>query len=234
MKSLFFSLSKFANRCFLVCQNFPNSSCHFRKHQSVFLQILYESSVSSSITPPYFFSSNIIYFVQKEPNKAQIFETFECLGQNLLKIILILKGQVNSSSNFASFFIAMTHNSSVSFNLIHLLFWMEGSHQSPNFETFECSGKNLSNSSCDFLSHKWVSLQFLHHSSVSWNITPSYFFSSSIIYFVQKKSIKVQIFEIFECSCQNLSNSSCQFWFLCEQPKVWKFALRLAPFVQSI
>ena len=141
-----------------------------------------------------------------------MFDTFECLGQNSLKLILILKGQVNSSSNFASFFIAMTHNSSVSFNLIHLLFWMKGSHQSPNFETFECSCKNLSNSSCDFLSHKWVSLQFLHHSSVSWNITRSYFFSSSMIYFVQKERIKVQIFEIFECSRQNLSNSSCQFW----------------------
>ena len=29
------------------------------------------------------FSSNSIYFAQKEPIKAKIFETFECTGQNL-------------------------------------------------------------------------------------------------------------------------------------------------------
>ena len=39
-------------------------------------------------------------------------------------------------------------------------------------------------------------------------ITTLYFFSSNIIYFDQKE----QIFEIFECSGQNSSNSSCQFW----------------------
>ena len=44
------------------------------------------------------------------------------------------------------------------------------------------------------------------------HITPLYIFSSNILYFVQKNHIKVQIFEIFECSGQNLSNSSCQFW----------------------
>ena len=36
--------------------------------------------------------------------------------------------------------------------------------------------------------------------------------SSNIIYFGQKQPIKVHIFEIFECSSQNLSNSSSQFW----------------------
>ena len=40
---------------------------------------------------------------------------------------------------------------------------------------------------------------------------PYTFFSSNIIYFVQKKRIKVQIFEILECLGKNLSNF-CQFW----------------------
>ena len=31
-------------------------------------------------------------------------------------------------------------------------------------------------------------------------------------YFAQKEPIKVKIFETFECSSQNLSNSLCQFW----------------------
>ena len=37
-------------------------------------------------------------------------------------------------------------------------------------------------------------------------------FSSSITYLVQKKLIKMKIFEIFEYSGQNSSNTSCQFW----------------------
>ena len=38
------------------------------------------------------------------------------------------------------------------------------------------------------------------------------FFSSNIISFGQKQPNKMQIFEIFKCSCQCSSNSSCQFW----------------------
>ena len=49
-------------------------------------------------------------------------------------------------------------------------------------------------------------------SSVSWKITPPYFFITSNIYFAQKGPIKVKIFETFECSVQHFSNSFCQFW----------------------
>ena len=124
----------------------------------------------------------------------------------------ILKRQVSSSSMFVSFFIVMTHNFSVIFKRIYFLLWTKGSHQSSNFDTFECSGENLPNSSCHFPSNKSVFLQILHHSSMSWKITPLYFFSSNNIYFAQKEPIKVKIFETFECSGQNLSNSLSQFW----------------------
>ena len=68
-----------------VCsgENLPNS-CHLWRHKSVFLQILRQSSVSSKITPLYFFSSNIICFGQKQPIEVHIFEIFECSGQNPL------------------------------------------------------------------------------------------------------------------------------------------------------
>ena len=111
----------------------------------------HHSSISWKITPLYFFSSSNIYFAQKKPIKVNI------------------------------------------------------------FETFECSGQNLSNSLCQFWNNKSISLQILYPSSVSWKITPLYFFSSNNIYFVQKKLIKVKTFETFECSAQNLSNSLCQF-----------------------
>ena len=40
----------------------------------------------------------------------------------------------------------------------------------------------------------------------------SVLFSSNNIYFVQKETIKVKIFETFECLGQNVSNSLWQFW----------------------
>ena len=101
----------------------------------------------------------------------------------------------------------MTHNFSVSFKVIHFLLWTKGTHQSSNFDTFECSGVN---SSCHFPSNKSVFLQILHHSSMSWKITPLYFFSSNNIYFAQKEPIKMKIFETFKCLGQISSNSSCQ------------------------
>ena len=142
------------------------------------------------------------------------------LGSKSAKFLKsILNRQVSSFSIFVSFFV-MTHNVSVNFRLIHFLLWTIGSHNS-NFDTFKCSGKNLPNS-CHFPSNKSVFLQILYHSSMSWEITPLYFFSSNNIYFVQKKPIKVKIFETwkflrflrltFKCSGQNLSNSLCQFW----------------------
>ena len=111
-------------------------------------------------------------------------------------LMSILKWQVYSSSNFASFFIVMTHNSSVNFKLIHFLLWIKGSHQSSNFETFKCSGENLLYSSCHFSNHKSVFLHIFYHSSVSWKITPLYFFRLNVIYFAQKEPIKVEVFRI--------------------------------------
>ena len=80
------------------------------------------------------------------------------------------------------------------------------------FEIFECSGQILSNSLCQFWNNKSIPLQILYPSSVSWKITPLYFFSSKNIYFAQKELIKMKIFEILECSGQILLNSLCQFW----------------------
>ena len=60
------------------------------------------------------------------------------------------------------------------------------------FETFECLGQNSPNS-CHFWNNKSVFPQIVHHSSVSWDITPLYFFSWNFIYFQQKEPIKVQI-----------------------------------------
>ena len=52
------------------------------------------------------------------------------------------------------------------FKVIPFLLWTKWSHQSPNFDTFKCSGENLPNFSSLFSNHKSVSLQNLHISSV--------------------------------------------------------------------
>ena len=124
----------------------------------------------------------------------------------------VLKWQVNSSSSFALFFIVITHNSSANFKVVPFLFLTKGSYQSPNFDTTKCSGENLPNFSNLFSNHKSDFLESLHISSLSWKITPLYFFSSNNIKFAQKEPNKVKIFETSECSSQNLSNSLCQFW----------------------
>ena len=115
-------------------QILSNSLSQFWNNKSISLQIFYPSSVWWKTIPLYFFSSNNIYFAQKELIKMKI------------------------------------------------------------FESFECSSQILSNSLCQFGNNKLISLQILYLSSVSWKIIPLYFFSSNIIYFVQKESIKMNCF----------------------------------------
>ena len=93
----------------------------------------------------------------------------------------ILNWEVNSSSDFASFLIFITYNSPVNFKLKYFQLWTKESHQSRHFETCKCSGENSPNSLCHFSNQKLVFLQILHHSLVSWKITPLDFFRSNII-----------------------------------------------------
>ena len=113
------------------------------------------------------------------------------LGSKFLKfLVLILKRQFNFCPNFEPFFIVMTYNLSKIFKLIHSLHWIKGSHQRPKFETFECPGQNLPNSSCIFWKHNSIFLQIFHQYSVPSNIALLYFFTSNVKYFCQKQPIK--------------------------------------------
>ena len=51
-------------------ENLLNSSCHFPNYKPVFFHILHDSLVSWNITPPFFFSSKITYFSQKQSIKV--------------------------------------------------------------------------------------------------------------------------------------------------------------------
>ena len=76
------------------------------------------------------------------------------------------------------------------------------------FETFEGSCQSLSNSLCQFRNDKSILLQTLHHSSVSWDITPPCFLAE-IVHTFNKKNLS-------KCKFRQIS---------CDQSKVWIFAL---------
>ena len=114
----------------------PNSSCHFGKHKSVFLQFLHQSLVPKNITCLYVFSSNIRYFLRNEPLKVQMFDACVCLDQNLSNPHANF--EITSQFPFKFCIITRCHDTklSVNFKLIHPQLWVKGSHQSPNFEIF--------------------------------------------------------------------------------------------------
>ena len=160
-------------------QNLSNSLCQFWNDKSIPLQILYPSSVSWKIIPLYFFSSNNIYFAQKEPIKMKIFETFECSGQ-------ILSNSLCQFWNDKSIPLQILYLSSVLWKIIPLYFFssnniyfaQKGPIKMKTFKIFKCSGQNLSNSSCQLWNDKSVPLQILRHSSLSWQIIPLWILSS--------------------------------------------------------
>ena len=138
-------------------------------------------------------------------------DTFKCSGENL----------PNFSSYFPSnksVFLQILHHCSVSWKITPLCIFCSNNIWFPQkepikvkfFQTFEYSGQNLSNSLRQFWNDKSIPLQILYPYSISWKITPLYFFSSNNIYFSQKEPIKMNIFETFKCTGQNSLNSSCQ------------------------
>ena len=198
----------------LLCGKFAKFLMSFSKHNKpVIIQILHHSSVSRNNIPLYFFSSNNIYFAQKELIKMKIFETFKCPGQ-------ILSNSLCQFWNDKSIPLQILYPSSVSWKITprysfssnNIYFAQKELIKMTIFETFKCSSQILSNSLCQFWNDKSIPLQILYPSSVSWKITPRYSFSSNNIYFAQKELIKMTIFETFKCSSQILSNSLCQFW----------------------
>ena len=143
----------------------------------------------------------------------KIFETFECLGQNLSNFLCQFWNDKLIHHQFLySFSISWKITSLYFFSSNNICFAQKEIIKVKLFETFECSGQNLSNSLCQFWNGKSIPLQILYPSSVLWKIIPLYFFSSNNIYFAQKEPIKMKIFETFECSGQILSNSLWQFW----------------------
>ena len=76
------------------------------------------------------------------------------------------------------------------FSLNNIYFAQKKSIKIKNFGTFECSSRNLSNSLCQFLNDKLILLEILCPSSVSWKITPLYFFRSNNYTLLKRNPLK--------------------------------------------
>ena len=122
----------------------------------------------------------------KRSHQSPSFETFKCSGE-------YLPNSLCHFPNCKSVFLQVMHDSWVSWNITHLhifrsnvtYFAQKGPINVQSLETFKCSGQHFPYS-CHFWNSKSVFLQILHHSSVTWDITPLYFFSWNFIYFQQK------------------------------------------------
>ena len=138
-------------------ENLPNSLCQLLEAQasfaSNFVSILNATKHNSSVL---FLAKTLHTLVKSSPLKCKFLKLLSSQSKFVKFFMSILKLQVNSSSDFSSFFSVITYNSSVSLQFIHFLLWAKGSHENNNFDTFKCSDENFPNSSCHFPNHKSV------------------------------------------------------------------------------
>ena len=107
--------------------------------------------------------------------KEHLFLDFRMLETKIVKFLMsVLKWKVDSSSNFALFFIVMSHNSSANVKVIPFLLWKKRIPSKFQFWHFQVLWWKFAKFLMPFF-EPLVLLQNLHNSSVSWKITPRYF-----------------------------------------------------------
>ena len=112
-------------------ENLPNDLHHFWNHESFF-----------TTQPLYFLAQTLHTFYQSSLSKWK-FADLSLLPLKFTKFLMsFLEPRVSFSSNFASLFSVMRHNSSVLFHLNLYMLWTKEAHQSANFQTFNCSHEN--------------------------------------------------------------------------------------------
>ena len=127
----------------------------------------------------------------------------------------------NSPNSLCSFW---NHNSFFTTQLNYIIYILltKISHQSANLQIFRCLSWNSSNFSCHFSNKKWVFLQSLDHSSVTWEITLLHSFSWNFKCYWKKQHIKVKILRlvtacirIYQICHVNFETKSQFFFKLC-------------------
>ena len=137
----------------------------------------------------HFFSSDIVYFVQKDAIKVKVFETFNCSGKNFSNSLHQF-WNVKSSQILRHSWVSWKISPRYLFRSNNIYFVQKKPIKVKIRETFECMGQKFSNSACQFWNDKSIPLQSLHLSSMSWNITPPKFFSSKIYTLLKRSPLK--------------------------------------------
>ena len=87
------------------------------------------------------FSADTLYANDKSSTLKCKFSDLPLLALKFTEFLMpFLEPSCCFSSNFASLFSVMKHNSSVFFHLNLYMLWTERAYQSANFQTFHCSG----------------------------------------------------------------------------------------------
>ena len=130
------------------------------------------------------------------------------------KFVKFLTSILKRQDNFVSLFSFMKDNSSVLFSSNNIHFVQKESIKAKIFETFECSGQNLSNSWRQF----WNDKTILCPSSVSWKITPLYFLAQTIYTLFKRSLLKQKFLRLLSVQvkiCQiHYVNLETTNWFL--------------------
>ena len=122
----------------------------------------------------------------------------------------ILKQQVGSSPNFVSYSISWKITPLYFLSSNNMYFAQKEHIKMKIFQNFKSLVQYSSNSLCQLWNDKSVSLQILHHSSLSWQITPLWILSSYFFNFGLKDPIKIPILRL-SSTLVNWPYSSCLF-----------------------
>ena len=125
--------SKFTKSIMSFFKAQVSSSSNFTSFFSVMTQC-YNSSV--------LFGSNVYTFDKSSTSKFKLSD-LPLLALKFTKFLMsFLEPRFSFSSNFASLFSVMRHNSSVLFHPKLDMFWTKGAHQRANFQSCDCPHEN--------------------------------------------------------------------------------------------
>ena len=153
---------------------------------------MHHSSVSWHKIHLQFSSWKIICFIQKEPIKKIILQTFECSNESPPNSPChFWNKKIRIYLNFASLFSVMKDKSSV-FLSSNVIYSEQKESSKVNFLDFSMVGWKFTKILMSYLKLQVI----FHHSLVSCVITVLYFFSWNFIWFKQNESIKMQNFRL--------------------------------------
>ena len=178
-------------------QILSNSLCQFWNDESIHLQILYPSSVSWKITSLYFLAQTIYSLLVRSPLKGKSlrflspqvkvcqisYASFETMSRFLSKLCIPLQFYERwlLSTFLAQAIYTLLKRSTLKWKFLRLS---------------SAQIKIRLNSSFQFCNDKSIPLQILHHSSLSWHITPLWILSSYFSYFGLKDPIIIPILRL--------------------------------------